>query len=79
MALITITVNVDESKLSAIDQLAEQMHLGRNNLLDEAVGNYLYLQEQQRASIERSLRQADAGQLIPHIDSTKHGRFNCSS
>ncbi len=68
MALTTITIDVDESKLSAIDQLAEQMHLDRSSLLNQALGSYLALKDYKLAQIEESIRELDAGKGIPHAE-----------
>jgi predicted transcriptional regulator len=35
-------------------------------LLNEAVDNYLALQQHQRQLIEKGIRQADAGELVNH-------------
>ena len=68
MAMKTITVHLQEEKVSALESLAEQMHLDRDSVLDEAVENYLWSQEQQRAMTEKGIRQLDAGQGIRHAE-----------
>lgn len=62
----TVTFRLDSDKVDALDTLAEALDRDRTYLLNEAVRNYLDIQQWQLEQIKTGLRQADAGQLIAH-------------
>jgi len=66
MEKYTVSFRVDADKVSALDTLARALNRDRSYLLNEAVAAYLEVQRWQVEQIEKSLRQADEGKLIPH-------------
>ena len=62
----TISFRIEPSKLEALDSLANALDRDRTYLLNEAVTAYLEVQQWQIEQIEKSLKQADAGELVPH-------------
>jgi RHH-type rel operon transcriptional repressor/antitoxin RelB len=62
----TISFRIEPDKLEALDSLADVLDRDRSYLLNEAVAAYLEVQQWQVEQIEKSLRQADAGELVPH-------------
>ena len=62
----TISFRIEPSKLEALDSLANVLDRDRTYLLNEAVTAYLEVQQWQIEQIEKSLKQADAGELFPH-------------
>jgi predicted transcriptional regulator len=66
MSLKTITFRAPEEKVSALDALAEVHKRDRSFLINEAVDQYLSLNDYHRELIEEGIRQDDDGQLIDH-------------
>ncbi len=64
MPLKTITFRVPDDRLQALDALAEVQQRDRSFVLNEAVSQYLSLNDYHRELIEEGIRQADAGLLI---------------
>jgi len=62
----TVSFRLDSQKIAALDSLAEAMDRDRTYLLNEAVAAYLDVQSWQMEQIRKSIRQADAGNLLPH-------------
>ena len=62
----TISFRIDTDKVTALDSLAQALDRDRTHLLNEAVSAYLEAQRWQVEQIEKSLRQADEGKLLPH-------------
>jgi predicted transcriptional regulator len=62
----TVSFRIDADKVSALDTLAEALDRDRSHLLNEAVAAYLETQRWQVEQIQESLKQADAGKLVPH-------------
>jgi predicted transcriptional regulator len=62
----TISFRIESCKLDALDSLAGALDRDRTYLLNEAVTAYLEVQQWQMEQIEKSLKQADAGELVPH-------------
>ena len=67
----TVSFRTDSRKVEALDELASVYERDRSYLLNEAVDNYLDLQQYQIELIEKGIRQADAGELIDHRDVEK--------
>ena len=67
----TVSFRLDSDKVEALDALAEVLDRDRSYLLNEAVRTYLDVQQWHIEQIKAGLRQADAGQLIPHEDAKK--------
>jgi predicted transcriptional regulator len=66
MSLKTLTVRVPEEKVAALDSVAALQQRDRSFILNEAVDQYLSLQEYHLALIDEGIREADAGHVIPH-------------
>jgi predicted transcriptional regulator len=62
----TVSFRIDVDKVAALDTLAEALERDRSHLLNEAVSAYLETQQWQVEEIKKSLRQANAGKLLPH-------------
>ena len=73
-----LTVTLDEATLSALDDLATRTHSTRDELVHEALGNFLELQAWQVRKIEDGIAAADRGEFAPDEDIErllrKHGR-----
>jgi predicted transcriptional regulator len=67
----TVSFRADSRKVEALDQLASVYDRDRSYLLNEAVDNYLDLQQYHIELIEKGIRQADAGELVDHRDVEK--------
>ena len=57
--------------MEALDALASVYDRDRSYLLNEAVDNYLDLQQHHIELVEKGIRQADAGELVDHSDVEK--------
>lgn len=62
----TVTFRAPGDKIKALDSLAAVQQRDRSFVLNEAVDQYLSLNEYHIALIKEGIRQADAGKLIPH-------------
>jgi|HubBroStandDraft_1064217.scaffolds.fasta_scaffold1697479_1 predicted transcriptional regulator len=62
----TVSFRIDADKVSALDSLAQALDRDRSHLLNEAVSAYLDAQQWQVEQIQKSLRQAEMGKLVPH-------------
>ena len=67
----TVSFRTDSRKVEALDALASVYDRDRSYLLNEAVDNYLDLQQYHIELIEEGVRQADAGELVDHSDVEK--------
>jgi predicted transcriptional regulator len=71
MGLKTLTFRTPEEKAAALDKAAALQQRDRSFVLNEAVDQYLSLQEYHLALIEEGIRAADAGDVIPHSEVVK--------
>jgi RHH-type transcriptional regulator, rel operon repressor / antitoxin RelB len=62
----TVTFRAPGDKIKALDSLAALQQRDRSFVLNEAVDQYLSLNEYHVALIKEGIRQADAGELVPH-------------
>ena len=67
----TVSFRTDSAKVDALDALASLQDRDRSYLLNQAVDNYLELQQYQIELIEQGIRQADAGDLVDHSEVEK--------
>lgn len=67
----TVSFRIDATKLEALDSLAEILDRDRTYLLNEAVHNYLDVQQWQMEHIQEGIRQADAGETVSHAEIKK--------
>jgi len=71
MSLKTLTFRVPEEKVAALDSAAALQQRDRSFILNEAVNQYLSLQEYHLALIDEGIRADDAGDVIPHSEVVK--------
>jgi predicted transcriptional regulator len=71
MSLKTLTFRTPEEKAAAQDKAAALQQRDRSFILNEAVDQYLSLQEYHLALIDEGIRAADAGDVIPHSEVVK--------
>src|SRR6185437_3780289 len=74
MALKTVTVRIPEEKVKKLDKAAKQQRRDRSFILNEAVDEYLSLQEYHLALIDEGIRQDEAGEVISHEEVMKRIR-----
>ena len=67
----TVSFRLDSDKVRALDTVAEALDRDRSYLLNEAVENYLEVQQWHVEQIKAGVRQADRGKLIDHSDVKK--------
>jgi predicted transcriptional regulator len=67
----TVSFRTDSKKVEALDALAAVQDRDRSYLLNQAVDNYLDLQQYHIELIEKGIRQADAGELVDHSEVEK--------
>lgn len=61
-----ITFRATTKKIQALDDLARIRQCNRSLLLNEAIDEYLALNEQWKTRIEEGIRQCEAGKPSPH-------------
>lgn len=64
----TISFRLDEDKIEALDGLAESADRDRSYLLNEAVANYLELQEYHARLVKEGLAAVKAGKTIEPVE-----------
>lgn len=62
----TVSFRADSRKVEELDRLAEAQDRDRSYLLNEAIDYYLDLQQYHIQAIREGIRDADAGNLVPH-------------
>ena len=67
----TVSFRADSKKIAALDALASVQDRDRSYLLNQAVDNYLELQQYHIELIEKGIRQADAGELVDQSEVEK--------
>lgn len=70
-AIKTISFRVAADKVDSLDELAERMDRDRSYLLNEAVQQYLELNEYHIGLIQKGLRAAKAGDFVPDAEMKK--------
>jgi predicted transcriptional regulator len=71
MNLKTVTFRVPQAKVAALDSAARHQQRDRSFILNEAVDQYLSLQEYHLALIDEGIRADDAGEVFPHSEVVK--------
>jgi len=64
--LKTISFRIPSDTVESLDELAENMDRDRSHVLNEAVENYLQLNEHHIKLIQKGLRAAKQGKLVSH-------------
>ncbi len=72
MALKTVTFRVPEEQLLALDSVAKIHQRDRSFVLNEALSQYLSLQDYHRELIELGIKEADEGKVVDHETVKKH-------
>ena len=67
----TVSFRIDSTKLDALDSLAEILERDRTYLLNEAVRNYLDVQQWQLEQINKGIKAADAGNVVTQAEVRK--------
>lgn len=67
----TVSFRTDSKKVAALDALAGAQDRDRSYLLNEAIDNYLDLQQYHIRLIEAGVREADAGEVVDHAEVEK--------
>lgn len=67
----TVSFRIDAKKVKALDTPASMQDRDRSYLLNQAVDNYLDLQQYHIELIEKGMRQADAGEVVDHSEVEK--------
>lgn len=71
MSLKTLTFRAPEEKVAALDSIASMQQRDRSFIINEAVDQYLSLQEYHLALIDEGIRAADAGEFIDQSEVVK--------
>jgi predicted transcriptional regulator len=71
MSLKAVTVRVPEGNVKKLDAAAAHQRRDRSFIINEAVEQYLSLQEYHLALIDEGIRADDAGDVIPHSEIEK--------
>ncbi len=71
MSLKTLTFRTPEEKVAALDAAASLQQRDRSFILNQAVDQYLSLNDYHLELIDEGIRQADAGNLISHDEVRK--------
>ena len=66
-----MTVRIPEEKVKKLDKAAKQQRRDRSFILNEAVDEYLSLQEYHLALIDEGIRADEAGEVVPHSEVEK--------
>jgi predicted transcriptional regulator len=70
-ALKTISFRIPSDTVESLDELAESMDRDRSHVLNEAVENYLRLNEHHIKLIQKGLRAAERGDFVPDAEMKK--------
>ena len=62
--MAAVTIQLDETALGVLDALAASAERSREELLSEAVADFLALQRDQIEDIEAGLAEADRGEFV---------------
>jgi predicted transcriptional regulator len=69
--LKTISFRIPSDTVESLDELAESMDRDRSHMLNEAVENYLRLNEHHIKLIKKGLRAAEKGDFVPDAEMKK--------
>jgi len=71
MGFKTLTFRSPEEKVAALDSVAALQQRDRSFIINEAIDQYLTLQEYHLALIDEGVRAANAGDLVSHAEVVK--------
>lgn len=63
MPKVSVSFRTDQKKVKQLDAMAKRQRRDRTQLIDEALENFIELQQWQMKEIEAGIRAADAGQF----------------
>jgi len=61
MAKVSVSFRTDRKKVKQLDSMAKKQRRARTQLIDEAIENYLEIQQWQMEEIKTAVREADGG------------------
>lgn len=61
MAKVSVSFRTDQKKVKLLDSMAKRQRRDRTQLIDEAIENYIEIQQWQMEEIKSAVREADAG------------------
>jgi predicted transcriptional regulator len=62
------TIRIDTEKQNKLDEIAKRNDRSRNYIINQAIDNYLELQEYHEKRIKLAIKQADAGKFASAED-----------
>jgi predicted transcriptional regulator len=62
----TVTFKIEPTKRAELDHIAQAQDRDRSHIIREAIDHYIELQNWQADHIREGLRQAEAGNVVPH-------------
>lgn len=68
MATHTISVELKDEQIAALDDVASRSATDRNAIIESALESYLAYEAYYRESVEAGLRDVEAGNTVPHED-----------
>src|SRR3954452_9709964 len=67
----TLSFIIDSKKLEKLDEIAEGQDPDRSPVIRAAIDTYISLEEGHAAHIREGLRQAEAGEVVDHVQVKK--------
>jgi predicted transcriptional regulator len=64
MEKVNVTFRMNKDRVALLDKLGNQLDRDRSYLVNQAVSDYLALQQWQLEEIERAIEEADAGKFV---------------
>ncbi len=68
MAKVSVSFRTDKKKVRQLDAMAKRQRRDRTQLIDEALENFIELQQWQMKEIEAGVREADAGNFATEAE-----------
>jgi len=68
MAKVSVSFRTDQKKVKLLDAMAKRQRRDRTQLIDEALENFIELQQWQMKEIEAGVREADAGNFATEAE-----------
>ena len=68
MAKVSVSFRADAKMVKKLDSLAKQQRRDRTQLIDEALENFIELQQWQIEEIQAGIREADAGSFASEAE-----------
>lgn len=68
MEKVSVSFRTDQKKVKLLDAMAKRQRRDRTQLIDEALENFIELQQWQMKEIEAGVREADAGNFATEAE-----------